>query len=500
MKTKIQISLLLIVICLNSCKRTNCHNRIKDGDETGIDCGGPCFECPPSVTTLLPNQIGINSAWVSMQYYSNPSTSINSIGICYNTSPNPAFSKALISNNVNFNSTGIFQGMITGLLSGTTYYVRGYLRDNNGIAYGNEVSFTTASIVPILPTIVTTTVTAITPTTAVSGGDITNDGGAPVTTRGICFSTATNPTTANSVIAGGSGIGSFSSSLTGLSATTTYYIRAFAINSVGTAYGSQVSFTTTGYVIPTLTTTVASSITKTTAISGGNISSDGGAAVTSRGICYNKTGSPTTASSLVSGGIGIGSFISNLTGLSAATTYYVRAYAINSIGIAYGNQISFSTSAPFTIGQSYGGGLIAYLDGTGEHGFIVSSSNIGGGTPWWNGSNIKTGATGIAIGTGKANTDTIIVSQGNTGSYAAKNCRDYTSGGYSDWYLPSKDELYQLFINRVALGLTNPTYLFWSSSELSTDMAFEIIISSGSGTFYGQFKNSTYSVRAVRSF
>jgi uncharacterized protein (TIGR02145 family) len=94
-----------------------------------------------------------------------------------------------------------------------------------------------------LATITTTAVSNITGTTAVSGGNITNNGGSLVTQRGICYSTSTNPTTANSTIISGSGTGSFTSNLTGLTASTTYYVRAYAINSVGTAYGNQVSFT-----------------------------------------------------------------------------------------------------------------------------------------------------------------------------------------------------------------------------------------------------------------
>jgi uncharacterized protein (TIGR02145 family) len=96
-----------------------------------------------------------------------------------------------------------------------------------------------------LASITTTAVSNITGTTAVSGGNITNNGGSLVTQRGVCYSTSANPTTANSTIISGSGIGSFTSNLTGLTANTTYYVRAYAINSAGTAYGNQVSFTTT---------------------------------------------------------------------------------------------------------------------------------------------------------------------------------------------------------------------------------------------------------------
>ena len=95
-----------------------------------------------------------------------------------------------------------------------------------------------------LPTVTTNTVSNITPTTATSGGNIIADGGASVTARGVCWSTSQNPTVSNSHTTDGSGTGSFSSSISGLTANTTYYVRAYATNSVGTAYGNEVSFTT----------------------------------------------------------------------------------------------------------------------------------------------------------------------------------------------------------------------------------------------------------------
>jgi hypothetical protein len=93
-----------------------------------------------------------------------------------------------------------------------------------------------------LATITTTAVSNITGTTAVSGGNITNNGGSLVTQRGVCYSTSANPTTANSTIISGSGTGSFTSNLTGLTASTTYYVRAYATNEIGTGYGYEVSF------------------------------------------------------------------------------------------------------------------------------------------------------------------------------------------------------------------------------------------------------------------
>ena len=103
------------------------------------------------------------------------------------------------------------------------------------------------------------------------------------------------------------------------------------------------------------------------------------------------------------------------------------------------------------IGQSYQGGIIAYIDSTGQHGLIAATADQSSGIQWYNGDYIVTGATGTAIGTGLTNTNAIIAAQGS-GSYAASIARDYNGGGYTDWFLPSKDELNQLYVNRAAIG------------------------------------------------
>jgi uncharacterized protein (TIGR02145 family) len=196
---------------------------------------------------------------------------------------------------------------------------------------------------PVLATITTTAVSAITATTATTGGNITSDGGSTITSRGVCWNTSTNPTITNSKTTDGTGTGIFVSSLTALSANTTYYVRAYATNSTGTAYGSEVSFTTSG-TLATITTTAVSAITSTTATTGGNITNDGGSAITSRGVSWNTSINPSiTNGTSTGGGSGTGSFTIPIMLLSPNTTYYVRAYATNSTGTAYGNNISFTT-------------------------------------------------------------------------------------------------------------------------------------------------------------
>jgi len=263
-------------------------------------------------------------------------------GVCWSTSQNPTTAN---SKTTDGSGTGSFVSSLTGLTPNTTYYVRAYATNSAGTAYGNQVSFTTQVD---LPTVTTTSISNITTTTATGGGNVTSDGGATVTARGVCWSTSQNPTIANSKTTDGSGTGSFVSSLTGLTPNTTYYVRAYATNSAGTAYGNQVSFTTLQITLPTVTTTIISDITTTTATGGGNVTSDGGATVTARGVCWSTNQNPTTADSKTTDGSGTGSFVSSLIGLTPNTTYYVRAYATNSAGTAYGNQVSFVTG-PSTI-------------------------------------------------------------------------------------------------------------------------------------------------------
>nr|MCR4811574.1 hypothetical protein [Bacteroidales bacterium] len=210
-------------------------------------------------------------------------------------------------------------------------------------AYGEERTFTTSASVS-LPTVTTSTVSNTTSSTATCGGNVTNDGNATVTARGVCWSTSHNPTVSNSHTTDGSGTGNYTSSMTGLSANTTYYVRAYATNSAGTAYGEERTFTTSANVsLPTVTTSTVSSITSSSATCGGNVTNSGNATVTARGVCWSTSHNPTVSDSHTTDGSGTGSFTSSITGLSQNTTYYVRAYAINSAGTAYGEERTFTT-------------------------------------------------------------------------------------------------------------------------------------------------------------
>ena len=196
-----------------------------------------------------------------------------------------------------------------------------------------------------LPVLTTSALSSVTSTTAQCGGNISSNGGATVTARGVCWGTAATPTIADNKTTDSSGIGSYTSTISGLTASTTYYVRAYATNSKGTAYGVAKTFTTLppAIQVPLLTTSVVSAITETTASCGGTITSDGGSSVIARGVCWSIGTTPTITDSKTSNGTGTGSFTSAITGLVINNTYYVRAYATNSAGTGYGNAVSFTT-------------------------------------------------------------------------------------------------------------------------------------------------------------
>ena len=199
---------------------------------------------------------------------------------------------------------------------------------------------------PVLPTLTTTAVTAISTNSASSGGNITANGGEEVTARGVCWGTTANPTVSGSKTSDGTDIGTFTSAIAGLTPNTDYHVRAYATNSVGTAYGNDLVFKTLAIVGATVTTATPT-FTATTATAGGNVTLDGGASVSERGVCWSITANPTTTTGtkVAAAAGGLGTFTVSITGLQPGTTYHVVAYAINSSGTSYGSDVAFATLA-----------------------------------------------------------------------------------------------------------------------------------------------------------
>lgn len=197
-----------------------------------------------------------------------------------------------------------------------------------------------------LPVLTTSEVFEITYNSAISGGDITNDGGDVIISRGLCWNTYGYPKESGKKTSESGGKGSFTGKLTELNPNTTYYVRAYATNSVGTAYGNELTFLTSELPLPVVTTSDVTDITSSGARSGGNITDNRGLPITSRGICWSTSSIPMLGysfSSITNDGTSPGNFASSLSSLEGNTTYYVRAYATNELGTGYGEIKSFKT-------------------------------------------------------------------------------------------------------------------------------------------------------------
>ncbi|HLN72869.1 MAG TPA: hypothetical protein VK205_06220, partial [Prolixibacteraceae bacterium] len=528
-------------------------------------------------------------------------------GVCYGTSPNPTTSNS-VSTASPATGVGTYTNNLTGLLSGTTYYVRAFATNSTVTSYGNETSFTTLASAP---TVTTTAATAVTASTATSGGNVTANGGAGITERGIVYSTSVNPTiiTGTKVIDGTPGTGIFISNISGLSGGTLYHVRAYATNSINTSYGSDLTFTTTvapptlqttavtnvsgasvtsggsmtwnggGYsnyqyygicystvpnsasptyvntnssnypVNPAVniapwvtnitglaanttyyirsflyvyksgwsyvygneisfttsapsapivgTTTAISAITASTATSGGTITTDGGSAITAKGVCWGTNPSPTLGvSNFTNMGAGTGAFGSNITGLTGNTTYYVRSYATNGVGTSYGPEQSFKTCATpaYNIGDQVGGGIVFYVNCDGS-GLIASTEDQSASVIWGcSGVNIGTSAN---LGTGAANTAAILNGCA-TRPIAASVASSYNGGGFTDWYLPSSQELYQMMQKNAMLNMYGQ---YWTSSDGTSTTTAAMYYYINNLQFSSAMKNtSLLKVRAIRSF
>ena len=260
-------------------------------------------------------------------------------GVCWGKAPNPTLDDFHIANG---SGKGEYSCTLTDLEPNQKYYYRAYAADGERIAYAlDEKSFTTRDGMPVATT---SDVSDITATSAKFIGKVTDDGGLAVTERGFCWSTNPNPTFDNAEhLASGNGMGDFSITLTDLTLNTTYYVRAYATSSIGISYAQdEKSFATKNGII-LLSTGNVSNITDTSAKCSGNITDDGGFAVTERGVCYGTSPNPTLENAQhVVAGSGTGEFSVTLTGLEKFTKYYVRAYATNSHSTRYGSDANFT--------------------------------------------------------------------------------------------------------------------------------------------------------------
>jgi hypothetical protein len=352
--------------------------------------------------TIVPNQssnqIEINTTAISdIQQTSVKSggvvlfdggSPITGKGVVWSTTPAPT--TALTTKTSDGTGSGSFISSVTGLSPGQTYYLRAYATNASTTKYGAELSFTTL-IPDQVPGLSTDSVISITQTTAISGGNVLIEGGSAITARGVCWGTSPNPIISvggQNQTGDGVGVGTFISNLSGLTAGTTYYIRSYATNTLGTGYGNQRTFTTVSIAVqaPSVTsnnvTQLAGGLTCDSVRAGGNVTFDGGAAITERGVVWDVNPAPTIAlSTKIAVGSGTGGFTAKIGNLLPQTGYYFRAYGTNSAGTGYGDEVAFTTCVSVDDLISSKVDMAVYPNPAGEQLFIqtvkhLKSSNV----------------------------------------------------------------------------------------------------------------------------
>lgn len=388
---------------------------------TGIDL--------PTVTTSNVTNVTASSATCGGNVTADGGSYVTERGICWGTSNAPTVDG---SHQAMGQGNGTFTCNMSNLEPNNVYYVRAYATNNRGTAYGEQKQFTTNSG---LPTVTINTVTNITATSATCGGSVSDNGGFAVTDKGLVWSTSQYPTLNDNHVSLGSGNAPFTGSMTNLTIGTTYYVRAYAINSQGTSYSSTQRTFTTGNGLPSVTTTNVT-MSGGSVVSGGNVTSDGGYPVTARGICYGVYPNPdlSTAYTHTTDGTGTGYFTSVID-TTVGSTLYVRAYATNANGTAYGEQVTVNIEYLSLPTFTYNGHI--YRVAPDPHTSYLEYIS-------WNAANLY--------------------------------CEGLTAYGYSDWRMPTIDELLTMYQNRTNIGgfidnytTSNPRCTYHSIYYSSTD-------------------------------
>ena len=417
----------------------------------------------PTVLTLAASGLTATGATLNGAVTSPGEPAYTERGFAYGTAHNPTTDNSKVESYTS-RSDSLYSAAAAGLSMNTAYYVRAYATNSEGTAYGEEKSFTLTAQQPAVTTLPATNV-GYTSASATLHGSIVGVGIPAYTERGFCYSSIfTTPTVDESKkAASGSGAGEYFANISGLTPDATYYVRAYATNSQGTAYGSSVSFSVAP-ALPAIATNAVSNLTETSVTLNASITGVGDPAYTERGFVYGTAQNPAvedaSATRRVVSGSGTGSFNANLTGLTTGTTYYVRAYATGSKGTAYGVSVSFKpASAEYVI--------------LSDAGLMVQKEDKSARLNW---------------------------------SSADALCENDILSGYTDWRLPTINELSTMYAAQNSIGTFKTDYPYWSSTYYSgyyySSSYCYLFFSNGTQCNYGtqNFSNSSsLNCRCVRS-
>jgi hypothetical protein len=324
---KLLFSLLVITFSISSCAKQEAP------------------ESSPTVITLEPSDVKLNAFTMSGEVTNEGFNATKERGFVWSqTNTNPSVSDNKIS--VGYGK-GQYSFTLEKLSPNTTYYYKSFATNDKGTSYGELKIIKTADY--SLATLTTDLPKNITYTSAELGGNVIDEGGIAVTERGICLALNKTPTISDIKITNGKGLGSFANIVIRLTDGSNYSVRSFAINGKGTSYGNEQKFSTTAFKAPTVSTDIISNIAATYVTLQGNVSDNGGIDLIEKGFCLSKNPNPTISDIKVkSSNNETGAFVIVVTALDPQTKFYVKAYSQNSKGLAYGNELSFTTT-PATI-------------------------------------------------------------------------------------------------------------------------------------------------------
>lgn len=291
---------------------------------------------PPEVRMLAlnTNDISTNSALLQGYIQDAKGSPIIDCGFCYNTTSSPGLDDnvaRLGAHNSSFSHT------ITNLRPGTTYHCRAFATTSLGTGYSADVSFTTASGLPLCGA---TTITCLDPATAKAESNTTSINNCRITEKGFCWSTRKNPSISDYRVDAGFGEGKISAYLSSLQSATTYWVRSFAKNENGIAYGPVKEFTTLSGLAKVQTT--PPTLHGDEIITGGNVTDNSGSAIYYCGVCYGKSPKPDVSDDFehTYDGDGIGRFVSIIPKPSFNGYLYIRAYVTTRYGTSYGDEVT----------------------------------------------------------------------------------------------------------------------------------------------------------------